>query len=154
MTLKEWALGLPPRQVVLVALVSTGVLALGSIGPWATATVFGVTVSASGLKGGGWVTLITAAVGAIVLLDPAWASRVWGLHRRRRALWCILLWVSVVVCILNLISVENYGLAGVVHPGWGLYLALIAAVVGVAADWVLRVQSRNSETSPNENGRP
>lgn len=74
-TLKERALALPPRQVVLGALISTEALALGSIGPWATATVFGVSVSAGGLHGGGWVTLVTAAAGFIVLFDPQWASR-------------------------------------------------------------------------------
>jgi hypothetical protein len=42
---------------------------IGSLGPWATATVFGISVSVSGLHGGGWVTLITAIVGAIVVLD-------------------------------------------------------------------------------------
>jgi hypothetical protein len=74
-TLEERALALPPRQVVLGALISTGALALGSIGPWATATVFGVSVSAGGLHGGGWVTLVTAAAGFIALFDPQWASR-------------------------------------------------------------------------------
>jgi hypothetical protein len=137
-TLKERALALPPRQVVL------GALALGSIGPWATATVLGVTESAGGLKGGGWVTLITAAVGAIVLLDPQWASHAGWLYRRRRGIWRVLLWISVVVCILNFSSVEKSGLSGVVHPGWGLYLAFIAALAGLAADWVLRLQARQT----------
>jgi hypothetical protein len=143
-TLKERALALPPRQVVLGAVISTGALALGSIGPWATATVFGISESVGGLHGGGWVTLITAGVGAIILFDPRFAARVAWLYQRRHGLWRALLWISLVVCILNLASVEDYGLAGTVHPGWGLYLATIAVVVGLAADWALRVQARES----------
>jgi len=143
-TLKERALALPPRQVVLGALISTGALALGSIGPWATATVFGVSVSAGGLHGGGWVTLVTAAAGFIALLDPQWASRAGWLYRHRFGAWRVLLWISVVVCILNFSSVEKSGLSGVVHPGWGLYLAFIAALAGLAADWGLRLQGRQT----------
>jgi hypothetical protein len=135
---------MPRRQVVLAALISTGALALGSIGPWATATVFGISESVGGLHGGGWVTLITAGAGTIVLFDPRFAARVGWLYRRRRGMWRALLWISLVVCILNLASVEDYGLAGTVHPGWGLYLATIAVVVSLAADWVLRVQARES----------
>ena len=151
-TLKERALALPPRQVVAGALISTGALALGSIGPWATATVFGVSESVGGLHGGGWVTLITATVGAIVLFDPRFAARVRWVYQRRRGLWRVLLWISLVVCFLNLANVEHYGLAGTVHPGWGLYLATIAVVVCLAADWVLRVQAR--ESTPVAPGGP
>lgn len=143
-TLKERALALPPRQVVLGALISTGALALGSIGPWATATVFGVSVSAGGLHGDGWVTLVTAAAGSIALVDPQWASRAGWLYMHRFGAWRVLLWISVVVCILNFSSVEKSGLSGVVRPGWGLYLAFIAALAGLAADWVLRLQRRQT----------
>jgi hypothetical protein len=149
-TLKERALALPPREVMTGALISTGALALGSVGPWATATVFGVSVSAGGLRGGGWVTLLTAAVGAIVLLEPEFAARARWLYQRRRGLWRILLWISIVVCVLNFSSAEDYGLAGTGHPGWGLYLATIAVVAGLAADWVLRVQAREPTRARNE----
>ena len=52
----------------------------------------------------------------------------------------MLLWTSLVVCVLSLFSFEDYDLAGVVHPGWGLYLAFIAILVGIGAEWVLPVR--------------
>jgi hypothetical protein len=64
------------------------------------------------------------------------------LYRHRWGIWRLLLWISLVVCILNFARAQTYGLAGVVHPGWGLYLALIAVLAGLAADWVRRVQAR------------
>lgn len=142
MELKERALALPAQQVAVAALISAGALLLGSIGPWATATLLGITVSVSGLHGGGWVTLITALVGLVVLFDPRIASRAGWLYRHRRGIWRTLLWISLVVCILNFASVENYGLAGVVNPGWGLYLALIAILVSLATNWMVRIQAR------------
>ena len=141
-TLKERALAMPSRQVRLAALISTAALALGSIGPWATSTVFGVSQSVGGLHGGGWVTLITAGVGFIALLDPQWASRAGWLYRHRFGIWRVLLWISVVVCILNFSNIDKSGLSGVVHRGWGLYLAFIATLASVAAEWVLRLQAR------------
>jgi hypothetical protein len=147
MTLKERALAVPSQQVHLGALISMGALALGSIGPWATATVFGVTESAGGLHGGGWVTLVTSIVGFIALLDPQWASRAGWLYRHRFGTWRVLLWISIVVCILNFSSVEKSGLSGVVHPGWGLWLAFIASLFGIGAAYVLRVQARQSSVA-------
>jgi hypothetical protein len=102
---------------------------MGSLGPWATATVFGISVSVSGLHGGGWVTLITAILGAIVLLEPGRTARLACVHRDRHAIWRAALWISAIVCILNLLSVENYRLAGIVKPGWGLYVTFIATLV-------------------------
>ncbi len=154
MELKDRALALPAQQIAVAALISAGALLLGSIGPWATATVLGITVSVSGLHGGGWVTLITALVGLVVLLDPRIASRAGWLYRHRRGTWRTLLWISLVVCILNFTSVENYGLAGVVNPGWGLYLALIAVLVSLTTNWMVRIQARHSAAPTDDHRRP
>jgi hypothetical protein len=140
--LRRRALQPTERHVLVPALMSTGALVLGSIGPWATATVLGITVSASGLHGGGWVTLLTALVGLAILLDPQTTPRTGWLYRHRWGIWRLFLWVSLVVCILNFARAETYGLAGVVNPGWGLYLALIAVLASLAAEWVRRVQAR------------
>jgi hypothetical protein len=106
-----------------------------------TASVLGVTSSVSGLHGGGWITLISAAVGAVTLADPEWLARAAWLQQRRLGVWLALLLTSVIVCTLNLASVERYGLSGIVYPDWGLYLAFISAMVGAGAAQVVRIQA-------------
>jgi hypothetical protein len=140
-TFRERAIGLPDKQLQRWQIASVVVLAVGSIGPWATATIFGVTVSAGGLQGGGWVTLITALFGGLFVETP-WAQRVPWIYRRRRGIWRVLLGLSLIVCILNLFQVESYGLDGIVQPGWGLYLAFIASVSAAVAEWAVHVRSK------------
>ncbi len=140
-TLRDRARELPPSKVMASAVVAVGLLVIGSIGPWATASYFGISSSVSGLHGGGWVTLITAVLGGAAILNPEWLSRVPWLQRRRLGVWLGFLLLSLLVCFLNIVNVENHGLAGVVHPGWGLYLASAAALLGIGATQVLRIQA-------------
>lgn len=143
-SLSERAIACPQPVVVRWALASCAVMILGSLGPWATATVLGISVSVSGLHGGGWVTLLTAILGAIVLLDPGWTVRLAWPHRHRHAIWLVALGISAIVCLLNLFSVENYRLAGIVQPGWGLYVTLIATLGALATDWAMRPHTRRA----------
>jgi hypothetical protein len=143
-TLKERALALQPTQVLAWAVGSSIVLAIGSIAPWATATLFGVSVSASGLAGGGWATLITAIFGGIAVLNPEWLSRARWLQQRRVGIELIMLVVSFVVCVLNYADIDSYGLSGIVSPGWGLHLSLAACAVGAGTAHVLRLQARRA----------
>lgn len=141
-TLKERALALQPTQILAWAVGSSIVLAIGSVAPWATATLFGVSVSGSGLDGGGWVTLITAIFGGIAVLNPEWLSMARWLQPRRLGIWLIMLLVSFVVCVLNYANIDSYSLSGIINPGWGLHLSLVACVVGAGTGHVLRLQAR------------
>jgi len=146
-TLKERALTLQPTQVLAWAVGSSIVLAIGSVAPWATASLFGASVSASGLAGGGWVTLMTAIFGGIAVLNPEWLSRARWLQPRRLGIWLIMLLVSFVVCLLNYANIDSYGLSGIISPGWGLHLSLAACVVGAGTAHVLRLQARSRHFS-------
>lgn len=118
-------------------------LAVGSVGTWATASVFGLTESASGLRGGGWVTLFVAIGVSVLTLEPGWLGRAGWVHRHRRGLMIGLAALAIVICVLNLTSVQSSGLSGIVHPGWGLYLALVASISLALWSYVLRVQERS-----------
>jgi hypothetical protein len=132
------------RVVFRWILGSSLALALGSIGPWATATLFGVTASESGLRGGGWVTLVAAGAAILLLLDPDWLERAAWLFQRRLGLTIGLAILAVVICVLNLVGVEQSGLAGIVHPGWGLYLATFSSISLAVWAWTARAQRRGA----------
>lgn len=137
-------LATPERQVSGWILGSSLALGLGSLGPWATATVFGVNVSASGLHGGGWVTLLVAGSAILLLLNPSWLKRPAWLHDHRLGVMFGLAIVAVIVCVLYLVGVEHSGLAGIVHPGWGLYLSTIASAGLTVWAWTARAQRRRA----------
>jgi hypothetical protein len=134
----------PERVVFRWILGSSLVLGLGSVGPWATATVLGITVSASGLRGGGWVTLAVAGAAILLLLNPAWIERAAWLRERRLGVMVGIAILATLVCVLNLVGVEHSGLEGVVHPGWGLYLSTCASLGLTLAAWTARAQDRQT----------
>jgi hypothetical protein len=135
----------PERVVFRWILGSSLALGLGSIGPWATATVLGITVSASGLRGGGWVTLIVAGAAILLLLNPAWLERAVWLRERRLGVMLGLAILAMLICVLNLIGAEHSGgLEGIVHPGWGLYLSMIASLGLTVWAWAARAQRRGA----------
>src|SRR5437763_9853298 len=72
--------------VVRWILGSALLLVIGSIGTWATATALGITATASGLHGGGWVTLFAAIATAILVLNPGWLAQASWAHARRYGL--------------------------------------------------------------------
>jgi hypothetical protein len=119
-------------------------LGLGSVGPWATATVLGITVSESGLHGGGWVTLVVACAAILLLLNPDWLERAAWLRERRQGVVVGLAILAVLICVLNLVGVEHSGLEGIVRPGWGLYLSTISSIGLTVWAWTARAQRRDA----------
>ncbi len=124
-------------------------LGLGSVGPWATATVLGINVSASGLHGGGWVTLLAAGSVILLLLDPRWLEHAPWLRDRRLGVMLGLAILALIVCALNLVGVEHSGLEGIVHPGWGLYLSTVASI-GLTV-WVWTARSQRADLGRTRN---
>ena len=133
--------------VVRWILGSAGLLVIGSIGTWATASVLGITATASGLHGGGWVTLVAAIGSVILVLNPSWLEQAAWVRARRYGVALGLGVVAVVICILNISNVESSGLSGIVHPGWGLYLALVSSLSLSLWTYVLRTQERRPDVS-------
>jgi hypothetical protein len=137
-------IGTPERVVFRWILGSSLALGLGSVGPWATATVLGITVSASGLHGGGWVTLAVACAAILLLLNPAWLEHGAWLRERRLGVMVGLAILAVLICVLNLVGAERSGLEGIVHPGWGLYLSTVASIGLAVWAWAARAQRRGA----------
>ena len=113
-------------------------LALGSIGTWANATLLGIDLSATGLSGGGWVTLAVACSAAVLVLQPGWIRGwTWGTEHRH-GLSVGLAGLALLVCLMNLGGFQNSGLSGLVSPGWGLYLATFSSASLTVSTAVLR----------------
>jgi hypothetical protein len=134
----------PKRVMFRWILASSLALGLGSVGPWATASVLGITVSVSGLHGGGWVTLVVACAAILLLLDPDWLERAAWLRERRLGTMMALAILASVICVLNFVDAESSGLEGIVHPGWGLYLSAVASVGLTVWAWAARAQHRGA----------
>jgi hypothetical protein len=108
------------------AWVITACMIIGAIGPWAKASVFGLTVTANGFDRDGAIVLACGVIIAtgLVVVQP-WA----------RLVRLIAALVSAGVCIYDYFDVA--GTTGV-SVGWGLWLALIASVAAVVVFFELR----------------
>lgn len=108
------------------AAIFAGALLVGSIGPWASVTVFGLTASKQGTSGDGLITLALALVaGALALANRDELDR----HKISVAIPAIL---ALGVSLYDLIAIGNkYN--GIVKPDWGLYLCVAASTAIIAA---------------------
>lgn len=113
---------------IIVALVASIGLIVGSIGPWATFMAF----TKNGIEGDGAITLIAGALAAMALFKMLtsqgrasfvirWASAVAGA-------------ISIVIALVSLadvasLSSEFLGRTIGAQVGWGLWLVLLSAVV-------------------------
>ncbi len=123
-TIKEkpvhWAMG------------ATAVLALGSIGPWAQVTFLGITVSKGGLSGDGVITMILAIAAFVALLRLNQ-----GQSRGVATAAVVAGGLAVAVSVYDLVNISN-SYRGLVHPGWGLYLAAVGSIALTTFAYVAR----------------
>jgi hypothetical protein len=113
---------------------SAGTMILGSLCPWASllgvASVIGIQTWL------GWVTLLAGAAILTLQLEPRWLTqRLPIVHRRRRRVSRTLAVLSALLCLLVVIGVGDSQYGAALHPSWGLYLTLLAAL---SAAWTLR----------------
>ena len=103
------------KQKLTWSYVACGVLAIGSLGPWATIGPF----SKGGTEGDGVLTLIGAGLVALAL----WR---WSTTNSRKILIAALVVavLSALVAVYDAVDVPGDG----VSLGWGLILALIASI--------------------------
>jgi hypothetical protein len=98
------------------------VLAIGSFGPWAQVTIFGITATKNGISGDGVITLILAIIAAALLALC--------IRQPSKGLAIATILVGVIAAatsLYDLITISN-AYSGIVSPGWGLYLAAIGSV--------------------------
>jgi len=98
-----------------VGYVSCGVIAVGSLGPWATLG----PISADGLDGDGVLTLILASIAATLL----WR---WSGSAARWKLICAIVagGFATAITLYDTVNISTV-LSGAASVGWGLILALI-----------------------------
>jgi peptidoglycan/LPS O-acetylase OafA/YrhL len=115
-------------------------LVIGSIGPWATASLAGITASKNGLDGDGAITLVLALVAGALL-----AAHVLGrLGRAAPIAGIVLAAIALIICVVDLIDTSGAKLGVDTAPGWGLWLATVGAAGMLATAIVLlrRAQPR------------
>lgn len=137
--------GVPPWQTVrntpllglAIASMAAGLLGvIGSLGPWASAKLFGNELVTTGFDGDGVVTMILSMV--IIGLAAAAAF----VPAAQRLFWIMipagaLALISVIIAIIDMSRLSGLGKTGItgnlVQIGWGLYFVLIASLVVLGA---------------------
>jgi peptidoglycan/LPS O-acetylase OafA/YrhL len=100
-----------------------GALVIGSIGPWATASVGGFTATKNGLDGDGAITLVLALIAGGLL-----AAHLLGrLGRAAPIAATVVAAIALLTCVVDLIDAAGSKLGVDTAPGWGLWLAALGA---------------------------
>jgi len=116
----------------------SGLAVVAAFMPWATATVFGITINKNGTDGDGILTLVlcgaTAVMGIVMLR---------GSYRRALGIWAIVLLVlALFIGIYDTADVSRVASDhnGVVSVGYGLWLTDVGVVVALvgAMLWLRR----------------
>lgn len=125
------------------ALASCGVMVLGAFGPWARVLEL---VNVSGLDGGdGWFVLVAALIAAGFILLR---------QNRGLGLWPLLVAllaaaIAAAVAIYDWTDLNSVAdRTGLVHAGWGIYLATIASCSLVLACIGLHLERRPAGQQP------
>ena len=131
-----------PQTLLRIGYGACLVIAIGSIGPWATLGF----ITASGTDGDGILTLILAVAAAAFL----WRWSVVG-KRRRLIAAAVAGALSLVITVYDTVNISNlvdgpFGLDPSV--GWGLIVALIASIVLVAVS--IRLVSLGRSVNPSD----
>ena len=124
------------QPAVWVAAVCAGLVAIGSLSPWATTAL----VSQTGVSGGdGWLTIILAVLAAVALgfyVSEAGPGRALGV--------AVCGGLAVLLGVVELVNFESqttriFGReADIISAGWGLYLVIAAGAGLVVAGMLLR----------------
>lgn len=111
-------------------LAPAGLLAIGSIGPWATLGALSVSGTSNGRDG--IVTLVLAGIAVLVLLFRSW---IWGV-----LIAGVLALATAVYDIVNINNMDNGFLTP--SPGWGIILAAVSSLSLCVWPFVVRNASR------------
>jgi hypothetical protein len=133
------------KQLVLVAAICGGVVALGSLLPWTTAKGLGFTGSSSGVDGFKGVLVLLAGLaagGAALLVHLGKVGQVLKLDERQH------LWIAIgafgLALLLSLIQFFDghyrtetaHGVTMGWSRGFGLWLDLLGSIAGGATAWL------------------
>jgi hypothetical protein len=125
------------------AIASAGAMVVGGFGPWAR--VLGV-ISVSGTDGDGWIVIVAALVAAgLIFLQ----------QRRRMGIWpfVVALLAAVIASVTTIYDWTDLNhvadQTGLIHAGWGIYLATSGSVsLALACVGLLVEAPRMTEAPP------
>jgi hypothetical protein len=116
-----------------LAALPPAVLAIGSVGPWATASLGAISASKNGLEGDGVITLVLALVTG-ALLTAHFLGR---LGRAAPIAATALGAIALLICVIDIVDASGSEGAIDTGPAWGLWLAALGAAGTLAVGIVL-----------------
>jgi hypothetical protein len=127
-----------PRIARIAVLTTAALMIVGAVGTWASASAFGISISVNGTDGGrdGRIVIVCAALLAVAALVPGRATGVLGILAALAAS---------ATAIYDLLDIQD---TTGITVGWGLWLALVASVVGVLDAIMLMVARGRAEPPP------
>jgi hypothetical protein len=128
-----------PRLMRVSVITTAAVMIIGAVGTWASASVFGTSISVSGTDGGRDGVIIIAC--AVLLAIAALAQ-----NRFTGVVGLLAAIAAAATCIYDLTDIQ--GTDGLT-VGWGLWVALVGSVVAVLdAVWLLAKGGRKDDEAP------
>ena len=107
------------QRIILVAIAAVG--AISTFLPWATSSIFGATISVSGLSGDGLFALVAFIVAAVI---PFIGNRTEPLPQIKFGVVA----AGAIGAIVALIAFINVGGQPMLSVGFGLYLSILVGI--------------------------
>ena len=95
--------------------------------PWLSASVFGISISAKGSDGDGWISFVCFAVVLSIAIVEMFKKAKWT-----KIVITIAAAIATIVVAIDTINGLNNGLT----VNIGIYLGLVAGIAGIIAPWL------------------
>ena len=95
--------------------------------PWLSASVFGISISAKGSDGDGWISFVCFAVVLSIAIVEMFKKAKWT-----KIVITIAAAIATIVVAIDMINGLNNGLT----VNIGIYLGLVAGIAGIIAPWL------------------
>ena len=95
--------------------------------PWLSASVFGISISAKGSDGDGWISFVCFAVVLSIAIVEMFKKAKWT-----KIVITIAAAIATIVVAIDMINGLNNGLT----VNIGIYLGLVAGIAGIVVPWL------------------
>ena len=95
--------------------------------PWLSASAFGISVSAKGSDGDGWISFVCFAVVLSIAIVEMFKKAKWT-----KIVITVAAAIATIVVAIDMINGLNNGLT----VNIGIYLGLVAGIAGIAVPWL------------------
>lgn len=104
------------------------IAAVGSVLPWIRVSEFGLTVSQSGWEKDGSITIFLALIGLAFFVVAVVIGRKWPF-----IVSLVFSAIVIIILIIDIYDIVKEPFLEFSHVGYGMYVALVGAVLGIIA---------------------